>query len=220
MYDGIQEHYKSYKWLMERCILSPHNESANEINEKMIEIMPGEEITSYSADKVCRQERNDEDNENDFEDVPIEFLNTLNYPGFPRHELKLKKHMVLMLMRNLNKKQGLCNGTRLILEEVMGSTLKCYNPVRDEMVFIPRIELRSDVKKGGFLWKRRQFPVQPAFSMTINKSQGQTIKGKLGVYLYRSVFSHGELYVALSWFTMQQNVKMPLQRQVKWKTLY
>ena len=122
----------------------------------------------------------------------------------------MKKHMVLMLMRNLNKKQGLCNGTRLILEEVMGSTLKCYNPVRDEMVFIPRIELRSDVKKGGFLWKRRKFPVQPAFSMTINKSQGQTIKGKLGVYLYRSVFSHGQLYVALSRSTKQENVKIAL----------
>ena len=28
---------------MERCILSPQNDSANEINEKMIEEMPGEE---------------------------------------------------------------------------------------------------------------------------------------------------------------------------------
>ena len=55
----------------------------------------------------------------------------------------------------------------------MEATLKCYNPVWNEIVFIPRIELRSDVTKGGFLWKRRQFPVQPALSMTMNKSQGQ-----------------------------------------------
>ena len=57
---------------------------------------------------------------------------------------------------------------------------------------------------------KRQFSVQTAFSMTINKSQGQTIKGKLGVYLYRSVFSHRQHYLALSWSTKQENVKIAL----------
>ncbi len=39
--------------------------------------------------------------------------------------------------------------------------------------------------------------MRPAFAMTINKSQGQTFK-HIGIFLRDSVFSHGQLYVALS----------------------
>ena len=44
--------------------------------------------------------------------------------------------------------------------------------------------------------------------MTINKSQGQTIKGKVGIYLHKPVFSHGQLYVALSRSTGPENMKV------------
>ena len=48
-----------------------------------------------------------------------------------------------------------------------------------------------------FKLKRKQFPIRVSFVMTINKAQGQTIPN-VGIYLPEPVFTHGQLYVALS----------------------
>ena len=50
-------------------------------------------------------------------------------------------------------------------------------------------------KNCGF--KRLQYPIRLAYAMTINKSQGQTLE-RCGLVLHSPVFSHGQLYVAMS----------------------
>ncbi|XBI06179.1 hypothetical protein VPH35_134225 [Triticum aestivum] len=65
-------------------------------------------------------------------------------------------------------------------------------------VFIPRIPLSpSEDISLSFKLKRKQFPIRLSFAMTINKAQGQTIPN-VGIYLPEPVFSHGQLYIALS----------------------
>lgn len=48
---------------------------------------------------------------------PIEVLNTLVPSGLPPHRLVLKQGAPIVFLRNLNRRQGLMNGTRGVVVE-------------------------------------------------------------------------------------------------------
>ncbi len=56
---------------------------------------------------------------------------------------------------------------------------------------------------------RWQFLIQLALAMTINKAQGQTIK-HVGIDLYKPMFTYGQLYVAFSYSTLSNHIKVLL----------
>ena len=58
-----------------------------------------------------------------------------------------------------------------------------------------------------FVLERCQFPVHLGFCMSINKAQGQSVT-VVGLNLQIPVFTHGQLYVALSRCTTKQGVKI------------
>ena len=70
------------------------------------------------------------------------------------------------------------------------------------IIFIPPNNV-----KLPFTLKWKQFPIKLAFALTINKSQGQTIPN-VGIYLPEHVFTHGQLYVALSRARSYHNIKV------------
>lgn len=122
-----------------------------------------------------------------------------------RDSLNIKPNAVFRLLRNFSVDRGLVKnvrvvvvdvGTRLVTVRLLRGIAGAINYIDNEDILIPPINFSTALPSGPTLF-RRQFPLGPAYATTFNSCQGLTLD-ILGVDLTRPVFSHGQLYTALS----------------------
>ncbi|CAF1606331.1 unnamed protein product [Rotaria magnacalcarata] len=110
VFPDIRRCFNDHKWLCERAILAPKNDSVNDINLQIQQQLPGVDVSYKSIDTVVDIDQAVQ--------YPIEFLNSLEPPGMPPHSLVFKVVSPIMLLRNLHSSK-LSNGTRFCVKNLM-----------------------------------------------------------------------------------------------------
>jgi len=137
----------------------------------------------------------------------LEVLHTMTFHNVPPHALKLHRDQCVILLRNLDAKNRLQNGVRLIIKDIpKGKRLLAVVRAEDVLkgianppiFLIPRI--RFDCNMGNTretIITRRQFPVRPCASVSIHKCQSMTLTKEV-IDVRDGVFEHGQLFCAAS----------------------
>jgi len=218
-FSPIADPFQNLPSIHERAILCPLNSDADEINNIALELHENDIELHESAD--APPEHDDSTYHKSI--MTPELLNSIDLPRIPPHKLYLKRGVPLLLLRNLNVLDGLCNGTKLEYDGICHKYLMRARIVGGErngtIVLMPRIKFTCEEAKYSFNFTRIQYPTKLCFGMTINKAQGQTLK-RVGIYLPKPVFGHGQLYVALSrsGVPSQTKIYVPKPNDTEWQS--
>jgi ATP-dependent DNA helicase PIF1 len=162
-------------------------------NDAVLEKMAGAATFADAVDDLSQCRSPDE--------YPPEYVASLHIHGAPPAALTLKTGARYMILRNISPPH-LCNG---VLAELIDHTrLLCTmrlltGPGTGQIVKLPRVSFHVTSENSGipFSFVRRQFPMSPAYCVTVHKSQGQTLS-KIAIIADTDAFAHGLVYVALS----------------------
>ncbi|XP_071704431.1 uncharacterized protein [Rutidosis leptorrhynchoides] len=82
------------EYYQQRAILAPTHEVVNIVNDRMMMCLDGEERSYLSSDSICAPKRDAEFNS---ELYTTDFLNSIEVGGLPKHNLRLKIGLVMLL---------------------------------------------------------------------------------------------------------------------------
>ena len=142
-------------YLVRRAIISPANRDNGDITQICTDMVHNQPMMIYrSSDKML--------NPTEALRFPIEFLNKVTLSGMPDHLLILKRGMPIMLLSNLDKRNGHANGSRYLVMDMSPKIIYALGigeTNRGKILLIPRILFQPKDKDIPFEMERRQFPV-------------------------------------------------------------
>ena len=206
-------------WESAHQILALTLETCAAVNDLCFDKLPGHLTCMPASDSYvdCR----------DPDDFPLDYIESLDMKGAPPWLLKFKIGAKYMCIRNLDLKRGIVNGTLLKLLSIGRHTAQfeiLTGKARGCIEIFTRAVFTITPEASGlpFTVIRTQFPIIPAYCLSVHKAQGQSLQC-VGLIFESDPFTHGQLYVALSrvagWhkvFTMFQgdNIKNHVLRHL------
>ena len=123
----------------------------------------------------------------------------------PPNRLELKVGDICIVLRTLKLQENLATNTMVKIlnfgddvHQPSGKSIRIQVLNSSRTLLIPRIRFKCQLRYNkSYSLLRTQFPLRLAYSLTFNKSQGQTLD-KVVMDLRSPVFSHGLLYVGNS----------------------
>ena len=98
--------------------------------------------------------------------MPTDFCDRFHAKGVPPHAFHLKLGANVSLMRNISPKDGLVNGTPMVVRQISDRFVYCSH-VSDApgalLVPIPRVNFAFDVPKFNLSVLKRQFPLRLSY---------------------------------------------------------
>ena len=107
--------HQSDQYYSEQTILCSWNDDVDDINNTILEKFPGNRKVFHSADSIPN---NHGDGQDGILMYPVEYLNSINCSSLPLAKLTLKIGCPVMILRNLNASEGVCNGSQGIITKI------------------------------------------------------------------------------------------------------
>jgi len=133
---------------------------------------------------------------------PPDYIATLAMKGAPPWMLQFKPGARYMCIRNIDPERGLINGTMLQLlavgrRYIQVQILTGKSAGSCSLLFKTVFTISSEASGVPFTIVRTQYPIIPAYCLSVHKAQGQTLI-VVGLVFESDPFTHGQLYTALS----------------------
>ena len=198
------------------AILAPHRETVARMNLALIQRIPGEWLISDGFDHLVRAGNRPGPWAVNVADADIENIHNRHPSGFPPYRLRVKIGCICVMLSNYDLMAGLFNRTRVQVLGIVGDNLlririldgRSRHVGQTRLIGRARFEYGRATNERDIPFTRDQFPIDPAFFMSYNKAQGQSLR-RCGLWNWDSQpFADGMFYVGCSRSTSAAGLKI------------